>query len=99
MLHKDGGEAQEALGLRKGASATVVESVNGHAVATLEELRRHFLPEHCLGNVSMGIPAEVALSARTDAPRCCRRRLRVPAATAAPPRGQRLPVVHAHSCG
>mmetsp|Transcript_34702 Transcript_34702/g.110280 ORF Transcript_34702/g.110280 Transcript_34702/m.110280 type:complete len:630 (-) Transcript_34702:81-1970(-) len=44
LIVREGGEAEEALGLSKGQDLAIVESVNGHKVASLEEFRQHFEP-------------------------------------------------------
>eukprot|EP00928_Gymnodinium_smaydae_P005351 TRINITY_DN11827_c0_g1_i2.p1 TRINITY_DN11827_c0_g1~~TRINITY_DN11827_c0_g1_i2.p1 ORF type:complete len:689 (+),score=145.68 TRINITY_DN11827_c0_g1_i2:61-2127(+) len=54
MLRKEGGDAEEALGLRVGQNLAVVESVNGHAVRSLKDLRRHFYPKNTSGRPLSG---------------------------------------------
>lgn len=45
LLLKEGGEAGEALELRKGSDLEIVASINGHNVKDLEDYRRHFFPD------------------------------------------------------
>lgn len=45
MLLKGGTEAGDALKLSKGSDLEVVDTINGHAVNTLEDYRQHFFPD------------------------------------------------------
>lgn len=67
LLMKAGGEAEEALGLHQGRHLAVVDTVNGHAVNNLEELRRHFVPS-ALGDESGEKAQEVEEATTAAAP-------------------------------
>lgn len=45
FLIKEGGNAQEALGLSEGYELAIVETVNGHPVKNIQDLRLHFIPQ------------------------------------------------------
>jgi len=57
MIHREGGDAEEALGLSEGYNLAIVDTINGVAVSDLSELRANLIPR-ALKNGTKGAKLE-----------------------------------------